>query len=114
MPDGNAAHASVAYASPVRDNYTLKQNDTSASAPGSLPIRSYNDSMQKIAGKNRLGRSVLTPLLRTHQPLVETVPRSSLVPGDAVSSLPLAPRPIIVQAAAAVVAPASAPTPRAQ
>jgi len=74
MPDENAAHASMRTRCGTATR-SLKQNDTSASVgpsvPRSLPIRSYNDLLQKVLSQNRLGRHVLRPLLRTRQPPFE-------------------------------------------
>ena len=91
-PAENATNTSIAYANVVRDIYTFKQSDTSAtvglSVLGSLslPIRSSNDPKVKGSSETgpRLARS--TSASSHSSATIWTVPRSPPVPGDVVSS----------------------------
>ena len=102
----------------VQDGYTLKKSDTSASVglsvlgSLSLPIRSNSDSMVKISSETVPAGKFYERFFSLVDHYLKTVPRSSPIPGESVSSqaLPpslilnspdLTPIPIVVQTPAA-------------
>jgi hypothetical protein len=114
----NASNTSIAYVNAVQDGYTLKKSDTSASVglsvfgSLSLPIRSNSDSMVKISSETVPAGKFYDRFFSLVGHYLQTVPRSSPVPGEDVSSHPLAPSlilnspeltptPIVVQTPAA-------------
>jgi len=114
----NASNTSIAYVNAVQDGYTLKKNDTSASVglsvlgSLSLPIRSNSDSMVKISSETVPAGKFYDRFFSLVGHYLKTVPRSSPVPGENVSSQALAPSlilnspeltptPIVVQTPAA-------------
>ncbi len=117
-PGENASNTSIAYVNAVQDGYTLKKSDTSASVglsvfgSLSLPIRSNSDSMVKISSETVPAGKFYERFFGLVGHYLQTVPRSSPVPGEDVSSHPLAPSlilnspeltptPIVVQTPAA-------------
>jgi len=114
----NASNTSIAYVNAVQDGYTLKKSDTSASVglsvlgSLSLPIRSNSDSMVKISSETVPAGKFYDRFFSLVGHYLKTVPRSSPVPGENVSSQALAPSlilnspeltptPIVVQTPAA-------------
>lgn len=114
----NASNTSIAYVNAVQDGYTLKKSDTSASVglsvlgSLSLPIRSNSDSMVKISSETVPAGKFYDRFFSLVGHYLKTVPRSSPIPGDNVSSQALAPSlilnspeltptPIVVQTPAA-------------
>jgi hypothetical protein len=117
-PGENASNTSIAYVNAVQDGYTLKKSDTSASVglsvlgSLSLPIRSNSDSMVKISSETVPAGKFYDRFFGLVGHYLRTVPRSSPIPGDAVTSQALAPSlilnspeltptPIVVQTPAA-------------
>ncbi|SOE70000.1 hypothetical protein SAMN05414139_03668 [Burkholderia sp. D7] len=133
----NASNTSIAYVNAVQDGYTLKKSDTSASVglsvlgSLSLPIRSNSDSMVKISSETVPAGKFYDRFFSLVEHYLKTVPRSSPIAGENVSSQALAPSlilnspdltptPIVVQtpaassaARAAVAASAASPAPAA-
>jgi Uncharacterized protein conserved in bacteria (DUF2242) len=131
-PGDNASNTSIAYVNAVQDGYTLKKTDTSASVglsvlgSVSLPIRSNSDSLVKISSETVPAGKFYDQFFSLVGHYLQTVPRSSPIPGESVSSRALAPSlilsspeltptPIVVQtpaasaaARAALTAPANA------
>src|ERR1700712_5437296 len=125
----NASNTSIAYVNAVQDGYTLKKSDTSASVglsvlgSLSLPIRSNSDSMVKISSETVPAGKFYDRFFGLVGHYLRTVPRSSPIPGDDVTSRPLAPSlilnspeltptPIVVQTPVVNVrAPALSPAP---
>ena len=114
----NASNTSIAYVNAVQDGYTLKKSDTSASVglsvlgSLSLPIRSNSDSMVKISSETVPAGKFYDRFFSLVGHYLKTVPRSSPIPGENVSSEALAPSlilnspeltptPIVVQTPAA-------------
>ena len=114
----NATNTSIAYVNAVQDGYTLKKSDTSASVglsvlgSLSLPIRSNSDSMVKISSETVPAGKFYDRFFSLVGHYLKTVPRSSPIPGENVSSQTLAPSlilnspdltpiPIVVQTPAA-------------
>jgi hypothetical protein len=114
----NASNTSIAYVNAVQDGYTLKKTDTSASVglsvlgSLSLPIRSNSDSMVKISSETVPAGKFYDRFFSLVGLYLRTVPRSSPIPGESVSSQALAPSlilnspdltptPIVVQSTAA-------------
>ena len=114
----NATNTSIAYVNAVQDGYTLKKSDTSASVglsvlgSLSLPIRSNSDSMVKISSETVPAGKFYERFFSLVDHYLKTVPRSSPIPGESVSSQALAPSlilnspdltpiPIVVQTPAA-------------
>jgi hypothetical protein len=114
----NASNTSIAYVNAVQDGYTLKKSDTSASVglsvlgSLSLPIRSNSDSMVKISSETVPAGKFYDRFFSLVGHYLRTVPRSSPIPGENVSSQALAPSlilnspdltptPIVVQTPAA-------------
>src|SRR5476651_1834069 len=108
----------TAYVNAVQDGYTLKKSDTSASVglsvlgSLSLPIRSNSDSMVKISSETVPAGKFYDRFFSLVGLYLRTVPRSSPIPGESVSSQALAPSlilnspdltptPIVVQSTAA-------------
>ncbi|SAL13718.1 lipoprotein [Caballeronia udeis] len=134
-PGENASNTSIAYVNAVQDGYTLKKSDTSASVglsvlgSLSLPIRSNSDSMVKISSETVPAGKFYDRFFSLVEHYLKTVPRSSPIPGENVSSQAIAPSlilnspdltptPIVVQtpaassaARAAVAASAASPAP---
>jgi hypothetical protein len=117
-PGENASNTSIAYVNAVQDGYTLKKSDTSASVGFSvlgslsLPIRSNSDSMVKISSETVPAGKFYERFFSLVGHYLRTVPRSSPIPGENVSSQALAPSlilnspeltpaPIVVQTPAA-------------
>jgi hypothetical protein len=117
-PGENASNTSIAYVNAVQDGYTLKKSDTSASVglsvlgSLSLPIRSNSDSMVKISSETVPAGKFYDRFFGLVGHYLKTVPRSSPIPGENVSSEALAPSlilnspeltptPIVVQTPAA-------------
>ena len=117
-PGENASNTSIAYVNAVQDGYTLKKSDTSASVglsvlgSLSLPIRSNSDSMVKVSSETVPAGKFYERFFSLVDHYLQTVPRSSPVPADDVTSRPLAPSlilnspeltptPIVVQTPAA-------------
>jgi hypothetical protein len=117
-PGENASNTSIAYVNAVQDGYTLKKSDTSASVglsvlgSLSLPIRSNSDSMVKISSETVPAGKFYDRFFSLVGHYLRTVPRSSPIPGENVSSQALAPSliltspdltptPIVVQTPAA-------------
>jgi hypothetical protein len=117
-PGENASNTSIAYVNAVQDGYTLKKSDTSASVglsvlgSLSLPIRSNSDSMVKISSETVPAGKFYDRFFSLVGHYLRTVPRSSPIPGEDVSSRALAPSlilnspeltptPIVVQSQAA-------------
>ena len=117
-PGDNASNTSIAYVNAVQDGYTLKKSDTSASVglsvlgSLSLPIRSNSDSMVKISSETVPAGKFYDRFFSLVGHYLKTVPRSSPIPGENVSSQVLAPSlilnspdltptPIVVQTPAA-------------
>jgi hypothetical protein len=120
-PGENASNTSIAYVNAVQDGYTLKKSDTSASVGFSvlgslsLPIRSNSDSMVKISSETVPAGKFYERFFSLVGHYLRTVPRSSPIPGENVSSQALAPSlilnspnltptPIVVQTPAASLA----------
>ncbi|WP_158939933.1 DUF2242 domain-containing protein [Burkholderia sp. S171] len=114
----NASNTSIAYVNAVQDGYTLKKSDTSASVglsvlgSLSLPIRSNSDSMVKISSETVPAGKFYDRFFSLVGHYLKTVPRSSPIAGENVSSEALAPSlilnspeltptPIVVQTPAA-------------
>jgi len=114
----NASNTSIAYVNAVQDGYTLKKSDTSASVglsvlgSLSLPIRSNSDSMVKISSETVPAGKFYDRFFSLVGHYLKTVPRSSPIPGENVSSQAIAPSlilnspdltptPIVVQTPAA-------------
>ena len=114
----NATNTSIAYVNAVQDGYTLKKSDTSASVglsvlgSLSLPIRSNSDSMVKISSETVPAGKFYERFFSLVGHYLKTVPLSSPIPGENVSSQALAPSlilnspdltpiPIVVQTPAA-------------
>ncbi|CAH2771052.1 MAG: FIG00457377: hypothetical protein [uncultured Caballeronia sp.] len=93
----NASNTSIAYVNAVQDDYTLKKSDTSASVglsvlgSLSLPIRSNSDSMVKISSETVPAGKFYDRFFSLVGHYLKTVPRSSPIPGENVSSQALAP-----------------------
>ncbi|CAH2782443.1 MAG: FIG00457377: hypothetical protein [uncultured Caballeronia sp.] len=93
----NASNTSIAYVNAVQDGYTLKKSDTSASVglsvlgSLSLPIRSNSDSMVKISSETVPAGKFYDRFFSLVWHYLKTVPRSSPIPGENVSSQALAP-----------------------
>lgn len=117
-PGENASNTSVAYVNAVQDGYTLKKSDTSASVGVSvlgslsLPIRSNSDSMVKISSETVPAGKFYERFFSLVDHYLQTVPRSSPVPGEDITSHALepslilnspelTPTPIVVQTPAA-------------
>jgi hypothetical protein len=117
-PGENASNTSIAYVNAVQDGYTLKKSDTSASVglsvlgSLSLPIRSNSDSMVKVSSETVPAGKFYDRFFSLVGHYLQTVPRSSPIPGDGVTSRALAPSlilnspeltptPIVVQTPAA-------------
>jgi Uncharacterized protein conserved in bacteria (DUF2242) len=96
-PGENASNTSTVYVNAVQDGYALKKSDTSASVglsvlgSLSLPIRSNNDSMVKISSETVPPGKFYDRFFGLVGHYLKTVPRSSPIPGDDVSSHALAP-----------------------
>jgi hypothetical protein len=96
-PGENASDTSIAYVNAVQDGYALKKSDTSASVglsvlgSLSLPIRSNSDSMVKISSETVPAGKFYERFFSLVGHYLRTVPRSSPVPGETISSHPLAP-----------------------
>jgi Uncharacterized protein conserved in bacteria (DUF2242) len=96
-PGENASNTSTVYVNAVQDGYALKKSDTSASVglsvlgSLSLPIRSNNDSMVKISSETVPPGKFYDRFFSLVGHYLKTVPRSSPIPGDDVSSHALAP-----------------------
>jgi hypothetical protein len=96
-PGENASNMSTVYVNAVQDGYALKKSDTSASVglsvlgSLSLPIRSNNDSMVKISSETVPPGKFYDRFFGLVGHYLKTVPRSSPIPGDDVSSHALAP-----------------------
>jgi hypothetical protein len=96
-PGENASNTSIAYVNAVQDGYALKKSDTSASVglsvlgSLSLPIRSNSDSMVKISSETVPAGKFYERFFSLVGHYLMTVPRSSPVPGDVISTHPLAP-----------------------
>jgi hypothetical protein len=96
-PGDNASNTSIAYVNAVQDGYTLKKTDTSASVglsvlgSVSLPIRSNSDSLVKISSETVPAGKFYDQFFSLVGHYLQTVPRSSPIPGESVSSRALAP-----------------------
>jgi Uncharacterized protein conserved in bacteria (DUF2242) len=96
-PGENASNTSTVYVNAVQDGYTLKKSDTSASVglsvlgSLSLPIRSNSDSMVKISSETVPPGKFYDRFFNLVGHYLNTVPRSSPISGDDVSSHALAP-----------------------
>jgi Uncharacterized protein conserved in bacteria (DUF2242) len=96
-PGENASNTSTVYVNAVQDGYTLKKSDTSASVglsvlgSLSLPIRSNSDSMVKISSETVPPGKFYDRFFNLVGHYLKTVPRSSPIPGEDVSSQTLAP-----------------------
>jgi hypothetical protein len=96
-PGENSSNTSTVYVNAVQDGYTLKKSDTSASVglsvlgSLSLPIRSNSDSMVKISSETVPPGKFYDRFFNLVGHYLKTVPRSSPIPGDDVSSQALAP-----------------------
>jgi hypothetical protein len=96
-PGENASNTSTVYVNAVQDGYTLKKSDTSASVglsvlgSLSLPIRSNSDSMVKISSETVPPGKFYDRFFSLVGHYLKTVPRSSPISGDTVSSQALAP-----------------------
>ncbi len=117
-PGENASNTSIAYVNAVQDGYTLKKSDTSASVglsvlgSLSLPIRSNSDSMVRISSETVPAGKFYERFFSLVDHYLQTVPRSSPIPSDDITSHALAPSlilnspeltptPIVVQTPAA-------------
>jgi Uncharacterized protein conserved in bacteria (DUF2242) len=96
-PGENASNTSTVYVNAVQDGYTLKKSDTSASVglsvlgSLSLPIRSNSDSMVKISSETVPPGKFYDRFFNLVGHYLKTVPRSSPIPGDDISSHALTP-----------------------